>query len=269
MWAFFCGLFLIICFLGILLFLLLQKHSQEDFNIDAYEIIPVLDRTRNDMFRFYNANNNDDLKKLLCSVGPLWASTSYMPSTYSRGEINTPNDATGRHAMLLIGYDVDDAAGPYWILKNSWGEYYGNFLMTMQGQYEFAFDSLFYGMNFKNRSYSGDKNTSILYDVNIKEQILEQFPNLAISTLLLDGQLEAEPKGFGVILPSQEERDRILQKIQESGEAQFFVQQPIPLKFQQKMSYETDNNMFGIPLTPISHLDQRQCGSCWCFAFCA
>lgn len=29
------------------------------------------------------------------------------------------------HAMLLVGYDVRDAAAPYWILKNSWGDRWG------------------------------------------------------------------------------------------------------------------------------------------------
>lgn len=26
------------------------------------------------------------------------------------------------HAMMCIGYGVEDNKGPYWILKNTWGE---------------------------------------------------------------------------------------------------------------------------------------------------
>lgn len=37
---------------------------------------------------------------------------------------NTPDDLD--HAVLAIGYGVDPTEGPYWIVKNSWSEYWGD-----------------------------------------------------------------------------------------------------------------------------------------------
>jgi len=45
---------------------------------------------------------------------------------YTGGVINSASCGTQLdHAILAVGYAVDPSAGPYWIVKNSWGTSWG------------------------------------------------------------------------------------------------------------------------------------------------
>ena len=58
------------------------------------------------------------------SIPPHFASP--LPSqTYFGGIFRGPCDGKLDHAMLLVGYSLTDRRTPYWILKNSWGERWG------------------------------------------------------------------------------------------------------------------------------------------------
>ncbi|XP_045535810.1 thiol protease aleurain [Papilio machaon] len=85
-------------------------------------------------------NDEEQLKRLVYQKGPI--STGFFAyngfSTYS-GQIidgaNCPADATPNHAMLIVGYGVENGT-PYWIIKNSYSENWGDsgYLKLIRGK---------------------------------------------------------------------------------------------------------------------------------------
>jgi len=243
----------------------------EMYDADAYEIIPINDSSRTMMFTYYHIDNNDALKYALYTYGPLWVSFKHMPNDYSKGAVYTPSsDDNGAHSLLLIGYNAEANHAPYWILKNSWGEDYGNFQLVMNTQlYDFAFYDIMYGINFK------DENTRTLWDVPLRYDVLSKGVNQFVrpssgvennSRTFGDGNGK---KGFGVVLPTDEERQQILRKIKVKL-TRTNVNTSVDMSYVPGfLSYDSNDNPLSINLCGNSFMDQRQCGSCWVFAFCA
>jgi len=64
-------------------------------------------------------------------------------ATYGGGVFNyTECDTIINHAVLLVGYGVDPAAGPYWKIQNSWGPDWGeNGFMRLQRSTDCGIDT--------------------------------------------------------------------------------------------------------------------------------
>ncbi|NXJ87170.1 CATK protein, partial [Trogon melanurus] len=74
--------------------------------------------------------NEMALKKAVGTMGPVSVGINASPMTfqfYSRGIYYDPtcNPANINHAVLAVGYGTQNGI-PYWIVKNSWGEQWGN-----------------------------------------------------------------------------------------------------------------------------------------------
>ncbi|AKN80580.1 Cathepsin, V-Cath [Perigonia lusca single nucleopolyhedrovirus] len=73
----------------------------------------------------YILNNEEKIKDLLRAVGPIpIAIDAANIVEYSRGIINFCEDHGLNHAVLLVGYGVENNV-PFWTFKNSWGDDWG------------------------------------------------------------------------------------------------------------------------------------------------
>ncbi|KAH9395408.1 hypothetical protein TYRP_020726, partial [Tyrophagus putrescentiae] len=87
--------------------------------------------------------DDETIMRALVQKGPLYISFNASPLTsrnYKGGVVNDPNcPKRNNHAVLLVGYDNSDNS---WIIKNSWGPYWGN-----QGYFKLARGSNMCGVN--------------------------------------------------------------------------------------------------------------------------
>lgn len=73
----------------------------------------------------YIVMNEEKLKDVLRAVGPIPVAIDAASIVdYSRGIIRTCTYYGLNHAVLLVGYGVQDGV-PYWTLKNTWGDDWG------------------------------------------------------------------------------------------------------------------------------------------------
>jgi len=66
------------------------------------------------------------MKQVLATYGPLTVSvdaTSWQD--YKKGVYTACTFSASNHAVQVVGYGVDAAAGDYWLIRNSWGETWG------------------------------------------------------------------------------------------------------------------------------------------------
>ena len=79
----------------------------------------------------YSCVDEDEIKEFLYEMGPLAAALNANPlQTYTSGvlDVNSTNCPSSgiNHAVLIVGYGTDPTVGlDYWIVKNSWGESWG------------------------------------------------------------------------------------------------------------------------------------------------
>merc|ERR1719213_554518 len=67
----------------------------------------------------------DAMQKELYARGPIACSIDATPlHTYETGIVVNSERSTN-HVVSVVGWGTDDKAGKYWIVRNSWGEYWG------------------------------------------------------------------------------------------------------------------------------------------------
>ncbi len=67
------------------------------------------------------------LQAEILANGPISCGIDAQPLlTYTSGIINVPGGGID-HVISVVGWGNDAAAGPYWIVRNSWGSYWGEF----------------------------------------------------------------------------------------------------------------------------------------------
>jgi cathepsin L len=101
----------------------LAKNSQCDSNIVGKSVV------KSDGFVKLPENDYNSLMKAITEVGPVSVSVdaSYF-AFYDSGVFNGFEGLCGsevNHAMVAIGYGTDEKLGDYWILRNSWGNAWG------------------------------------------------------------------------------------------------------------------------------------------------
>lgn len=231
------------------------------------------------LFQYSTINKNKYLKKILCTYGPLSVSIN----AYSIGlkvnggfknltQINPQNtilDCTNQnnyfqsnHAVTLVGYgNIPNTRVNYWIIKNSWGQDWGN-----NGYFAVNFSYfpsyIFTDFNFVDDLDSIDLNES-LFESQESVQSLYDFEKNPFTTKFSPNQL-AVPKEQVYTLgytPS----NRIFRVFNvEMSQKELEDLDP---KFAKNMSFTSTNNPFQIVLDgPV--YNQSQCGCCWVFAGC-
>jgi len=73
--------------------------------------------------------NEEDIKNMLYSKGPLSAAINSKPLYFYRGGVYSPTEAECNpygvnHGVVIVGYGTQDGVD-YWIIKNSWGPNWG------------------------------------------------------------------------------------------------------------------------------------------------
>jgi len=76
-------------------------------------------------------SGEENLKKAVAEIGPIAASICSSSSafrTYSSGVFYDPTCPTNafNHGITIVGYGTDPVGGDYWLVKNSWGSWWGD-----------------------------------------------------------------------------------------------------------------------------------------------
>ena len=74
---------------------------------------------------FGSVDGVDNMKKELYVRGPIACGVDATPiENYTGGVVNSTEDNIN-HIISVVGWNVDENAGEYWIVRNSWGTYWG------------------------------------------------------------------------------------------------------------------------------------------------
>ena len=76
---------------------------------------------------YYSATSNEDsIAAMLYNAGPLAININATPLQFYKGGIFNPSSCSSsvNHGVAIVGYGTANGV-PYWIVKNSWGENWG------------------------------------------------------------------------------------------------------------------------------------------------
>ncbi|AEN03980.1 cathepsin-like cysteine proteinase [Helicoverpa assulta nucleopolyhedrovirus] len=104
-------------------------ETEADYPYQGSEQMCTLDNRKiavklNSCFK-YDIRDENKLKELVYTTGPVAIAVDAMDIiNYRRGILNQCHIYDLNHAVLLIGWGIENNV-PYWIIKNSWGEDWG------------------------------------------------------------------------------------------------------------------------------------------------
>ena len=211
-------------------------------------------------------NDNETLKRLLYSKGPLAVSINVMDIVDSNGvnmqRLNTKfktvlqtksrSDCQPDHQVLLVGYGTLNNK-PYWIIKNSWGHPWGNegfFAVYMPEKPSYLFYECCCVNNLDTIKINYDKFYKNKNEVNVF--------NTPFDNKVIDMTIQAGPPQYklGYAAPKQ----RHVQLVRASG----LKLDTIPSQYLNSMTFTAYNNKYGTSICGPAY-NQAQCGSCWLF----
>jgi len=74
-----------------------------------------------------HVTGDDAMQKEIFNRGPIACGIAAMPILNYNGGIATDMNADVDHEISVVGWGTDATVGKYWIIRNSWGEYWGEF----------------------------------------------------------------------------------------------------------------------------------------------
>lgn len=238
----------------------------------------LIDNIKDCDFEFYYffddslVNSNDFLKRILFSKGPVSVSinvynfeedlSSYNPGrgiVGTKAKLGNPHDMSANlpnHQVLLVGYGTSENQ-EYWIIKNSWGQSWGNqgfFAVYMTEKPSDVFGEILFCEN------------DFILQTNLKN--MENYDNqLSFFDIFSDQYKFSVAKNLTkhnkVNLLGFLHTPHLVGKAGDSSTIQ--VPDALPSKFEKQLSFTSEYNPYNVPVCgPV--WDQGTCGSCWLFA---
>lgn len=204
----------------------------------------------------YYRSNNDQIKKFQDLIVPGNSVKSILEWDGTLGDTD--------HQVLLVGYGIFENR-PYWILKNSWGQTWGNngfFAIYMTNQPSDLFATLCMVSDIDTISivslvYENEKNNLSYFNLFTEAN---SFNNTFPQQTIMSVSAQQIPNfSFGFNLPNVPQ-NKLIQAVEP-------VFLPIDEKFKNQLSFTSENNPYGIPVCGACY-NQGQCGSCWIFGNC-
>eukprot|EP00466_Bigelowiella_natans_P002692 jgi/Bigna1/70158/fgenesh1_pg.11_\ len=110
---------------------------------------------------YYGACNEQLMKEEIYKNGPIVAAFnapsnlfSYHRGVFSGGHPDKDDNwEKTNHAIVVVGWGVSDQGNKYWIVKNSWGEFWGEdgYFKMKRGTDDCAFESMGVAIDFRSR----------------------------------------------------------------------------------------------------------------------
>lgn len=245
---------------------LIQNIADADFPIIVFKKEAEMD-------------SNDILQKILYSKGPIAVSINVSNFDVDITDpLNNPghfiltnkinldgSTIQANHEVLLVGYGTLGNQ-KYWILKNSWGQRWGNkgfFAIYMTSRPSQLFqDALFcdsMNLQFNQESLKQYSSELSIFDVFHSENAFSAVSRKSIAASGQDMDTIRQYRlGYNPFSPA-------VDSSLTSRAKPISVPKIIPLAYQDKLSYTNEHNRYGVPVCGPSW-DQGNCGSCWLFA---
>ena len=231
------------------------------------------------LFQYSTIDKNKYLKKVLCTFGPISVSinaysiglkvngsfkniTQINPGKTILDCTNQNNFFQSNHAVTLVGYgNIPNTRVNYWIIKNSWGQDWGN-----NGYFAVNFTN-FPSYIFTDFCFVSDLDTidldETLFEKGENVQSLYDFEKNPFTKTFAPTQF-AVPQNkiytLGYVPPN---RIFAVFNLQLSPEEM----EDLNPEFAKNMSFTSTHNPYGIVVDgPV--YNQAQCGCCWLFSGC-